>query len=202
MISFILRVLYFILFAQVNQYAPPSRRVGMSRYLISTIIMSCMLLTGCPVTSQGSIENFFIGKDRQSPVLFSFEASNEITVTARFDESVHACSAYAGDEKLKAVPSGREVHITLLQKLLPSEQLNIALRVEDRAGNTTSIEKDISGKNSRIPRLLLNEFSIRGTKSQPDRIELRVLSDGDLAGITVYDGMYLNPFRSIHLPPL
>lgn len=165
----------------------------MNRFVILVILISLNLFSACPVAQSERIENYFIGKDRQAPVLYSIDAMDERTVQAVFDESISSCSAHTGDAPdLVATLDEREVRITLQEALPPGERILLTVRVEDRAGNTTTLSKQISGINTRLPELQLNEFSTQGTKTQPDRIELAILSDGNLAGIHIYDGMYLN----------
>ena len=157
------------------------------------ILISLNLFSACPVAQSERIENYFIGKDRQAPVLFSFDAIDERTIQAIFDESISSCSAHTEESvNLPATLDEREVRVTLQEALPPGEQILLTLRVEDRSGNTTTLSKQISGINTRLPEVQLNEFTTQGTKTQPDRIELAVLSDGNLAGIHIYDGMYLN----------
>ncbi len=166
------------------------------------IILTSLFLIGCPLNAQGQVENYFIGKDRQSPVLYSLETVDERTVLAVFDETIYSCEAY-GEENLSidSRPDERTVFMTLTERLLPGDVCPITLSVADRAGNTTTVETEVSGINTRVPRLRLNEISTKGTKSQPDRIELYIMSDGDMAGITVYDGMYLNNSGRFTFPP-
>jgi len=58
----------------------------------------------------------------------------------------------------------------------------------DARGNTASFLADFYGFNSRIPRLLINEFTPRGSGTHPDLLELKVLAGGDMGGVVLYQG--------------
>jgi hypothetical protein len=60
--------------------------------------------------------------------------------------------------------------------------------VEDAAGNTSALIVRFYGFNPDVPRLLINELITRGSGAHPDITELRVLADGDLAGVVLYEG--------------
>ena len=54
-------------------------------------------------------------------------------------------------------------------------------------GLTTRATLRLVGKNTELAKAIINEVSIKGTSSSPDRIELLVLSDGNMAGAVVAD---------------
>ncbi len=58
----------------------------------------------------------------------------------------------------------------------------------DARGNTLSFAAEFYGYNSHVPRVLLNEFTPRGSDAHPDLLELKVLSAGDMGGLVLYQG--------------
>ncbi len=165
----------------------------MNRTILTVLLFCLNLFTACPVAQSERVENYFIGRDRQAPVLLSLDTSDERTVRVEFDEPISSCVAKTVDaDPLEAALDERKVLITLPEVLPPGENIHLSVRVADRAGNTTTLSRQVSGINTRLPRLRLNEFTSKGTATQPDRIELAVLSDGNMAGVHLYDGMYLN----------
>ena len=80
------------------------------------------------------------------------------------------------------------VLITCHEKLSVSEACDLFIRVSDKAYNSTAVRMKLCGRNEEIPELYINEFSSRGTETQPDRIELEVHTKGNTEGLCVMDG--------------
>jgi hypothetical protein len=59
---------------------------------------------------------------------------------------------------------------------------------EDARGNSVSFLADFYGFNPLVPALLLNELTPRGSSDHPDLLECRVLEDGDMGGVVLYQG--------------
>ncbi len=185
--------LYFILSLRVNQYGSSTRITGMKNRWALSLLCLILILTSCPLSEEFTAENFFLAKDRESPRLLSIESVSRTKVEALFSESVHSPTAFAEvSTPLISHAEGDRVLITLEEILIPGSLRTISLKVSDRAGNTTSIKAEVTGVNKHIPEIQIHEFTTQGTKSNPDRVELKVLSDGDLAGMALYDGMFLN----------
>jgi len=67
-------------------------------------------------------------------------------------------------------------------------EYSLELTVEDTSGNTAALVTRFTGFNPEVPRLLINELTPRGSGDHPDLVELRALTGGDLAGVTLYQG--------------
>jgi hypothetical protein len=61
-------------------------------------------------------------------------------------------------------------------------------RIEDLSGNSRHFSIEIWAKNPTPAMLLINEFTTKGTTTNPDRVELVVTARGNLAGLTLYVG--------------
>jgi hypothetical protein len=90
--------------------------------------------------------------------------------------------------------------ISLSNPLEVTNQTNVYVSVRDKEGNTTTIEVPIYGKNFSVPSLIINEFSTKGNANHPDRIEIKALSNGNLAGVTLYHGMFFSHAHAFSFP--
>jgi hypothetical protein len=70
----------------------------------------------------------------------------------------------------------------------PGVPYQMEAEATDRSGNVASFMAEFYGYNPRVPRLLLNELTPRGTTEHPDLLELKVLSAGDMGGVVLYQG--------------
>jgi hypothetical protein len=87
----------------------------------------------------------------------------------------------------EARPSGTSI-IVVAPAQRPGAEYTLEATVEDAAGNSSAVVTRFTGFNPAVPRLILNELITRGSDDHPDLVEIRVLSDGDLAGVTAYQG--------------
>jgi hypothetical protein len=65
-------------------------------------------------------------------------------------------------------------------------------RVEDMNGNSARFTTKVWANNTHLANVLINEFTTKGTENNPDRVELLVTKSGNLAGITIANGIGLN----------
>lgn len=159
--------------------------------IVCLLILVCV---SCDAQVQGELFNVLAGKDHRGPVLLNTESTGTHEAVYRFDEFVR-CEEQdlwcpGGDNAIMRVQSYEQtVRLTFAKPLVPGKRQRVAGRVADLAGNTLSFSAGVWGHNPRIPGLLVNEFVTKGSATNPDRIELLVTSAGNLAGVTLYDGM-------------
>ncbi len=72
--------------------------------------------------------------------------------------------------------------------------------VRDDNGNTLQFVISFYGYNDRLPGLVINEFSPRGSASNPERVELFVREGGNTAGAALYNGVGRNFDSKIVFP--
>lgn len=72
--------------------------------------------------------------------------------------------------------------------LEPGKEYNIHFTVSDKAENSITMSVTCYGFNPEIPEVLINEFISQGSSSHPDIVELKVLTKGNMAGVTFYQG--------------
>jgi hypothetical protein len=100
---------------------------------------------------------------------------------------------------------------------IPGQRYTVELTVADARGNSLSFAAELYGYNPSCPKLLINEFTPRGSSTHPDLVECKVLEPGDLAGVALYlgtpsshDGRFVFPalevrggeFILVHCKPL
>jgi hypothetical protein len=78
----------------------------------------------------------------------------------------------------------------------------VEAQVADEAGNHLRFVARFHGLNEMIPAMVINEFTTQGSGSHPDIVELRVLSDGNLAGSCLYEGVPENWEERFTFPDL
>ena len=162
--------------------------------LVICLAILPLLFTSCSQDTDQLVINFFSGKDRSSPILLEMKAVDETKISLVFDEIVvnpiiSISSPF--EDSLSSVYENQLI-INLSSPLPPMKEVQLEVLIHDRMGNSTTIEGKVYGKNFDIPHLVINEFSTKGSTNHPDRVEFKVLSDGNLAGVTFYNGMYNN----------
>ena len=171
------------------------RGVSMNRkvffFLVSIALFAVVIvlvLLGCSQDpEQTEVFNFFSGTDCMAPTLVSVRSESGAIIRLEFDEPV---KVYARSfSPFSARADGRFVYVTLSRTLPPGKNSVVEGRVRDYSGNTTGFAVSVWGFNSRLPEIIINEFTTKGTAKSPDRTELRVLSGGNLEGLTLYCGI-------------
>ncbi len=153
------------------------------------IILSCSMAgVSCgPITELKS----FFDADLTPPVLVNISSLSPTEIELTFDEQ---CSTVV--EELKIYPEleisrlkadERRIILTVSPQT-PGSEYTLEGVVEDAVGNSLSFISRIYGYNPSIPQLLINEFTTRGTGYHPDVVELRILSPGNMGGVTLYQG--------------
>jgi hypothetical protein len=163
-----------------------------SKMLLCAFILS--MLCSCEAQPQYELFNVLLGKDHLGPVLLKTESIGDKKAVYHFDEMVFCStddfSVESPDNTIISVkPYKQSITLEFTKRLLPGQRINVHGKVADRVGNTLTFTAGVWGHNSRLPQLLINEFSSKGSDSNPDRIELLALSSGNLAGVAIYIGM-------------
>lgn len=130
-------------------------------------------------------------------------APNEICIeTSEPIQTQHSVFTIDGDIKIEQTSvKSEQIILNVSQQLKPGTSYELTGHLCDEAGNQSLITLNIHGWNPDIPEVLINEFTTRGSKAHPDTIELLVLSQGNTAGMTLYDGTPRNYRQMCILPP-
>ena len=70
----------------------------------------------------------------------------------------------------------------------PGRQYTLEATAQDSRGNSVTFQAEFYGYNPRVPSMLINEVRPRGSVAHPDCVEIKIFTDGDMGGVTVYAG--------------
>ncbi len=153
------------------------------------IILGFVILS---LNCQFEIEDYLGAVDLSPPRLLEVKAREKGETELLFDEPLKL-----QEYNLSLSPQGRaEVSLqeesTLVltpgRDLQPGYEYTASLIVEDYHGNSNRFLFPLWGWNSRIPKMLINEFTPNGSGNGPDAIEVYVLEEGNVAGVTLFLG--------------
>ena len=108
--------------------------------------------------------------------------------TLRAAEVNVACA----DQPAGGAESDASVHKLLFSFSIPPDpgaEHSIEAQVADPAGNHLRFVARFYGLNELLPAMIINEFTTQGSGTHPDLVEIRVLTDGNLTGSCIYEGV-------------
>lgn len=114
---------------------------------------------------------------RELEVSFSEEACVEAS-TLRIDPALSV---------LGVSPASQVVTIAVAEQS-PGREYRLEATASDARGNATTFLASFRGFNPRVPRIVVNELTPRGSTAHPDLVELKVLTDGEMGGVVFYVG--------------
>lgn len=147
------------------------------------------------VFSCGPLEDYrqFTDRDIQAPMFISMGTLDSKTLELQFSENISSEPEYLfidPDIEISSLTVEKDkMQIFFARDLEPGSLLKIEISVSDLSGNSLTLISDFYGYNSNLPELLINEFTCQGSATNPDKVELRVLSDGNTAGVCIYEGV-------------
>ncbi|NBB91292.1 MAG: hypothetical protein GVY23_08820, partial [Spirochaetes bacterium] len=164
--------------------AAPARAVTMAATAAAAIVFA---LGGCAPLEDTV---YFADQDFTPPSMVSIEATGPTTIVARFTEDTTAETAYASAElgEVTTRAGGPEVTFEMERAGEIGHPYQLEAVVADAAGNTMSFVETVYGYNPDIPEVLINELTTQGSGNHPDVVELRLLSAGNLGGLSLYAG--------------
>jgi len=129
--------------------------------------------------------------DLNPPLFYGIHVIDSSHIEMLFDENV-----FAGAESLSISPNVQIVEVrTEENKLLinmdtqvPGDEYQVEVVVEDVLHNTVNLTAGFYGFNAELPGLLINEFITNGSATHPDVVELKISADGNLGGVTIFQG--------------
>jgi hypothetical protein len=145
------------------------------------------IITACgPLSDQRAAD-----VDLHPPQVLAVRTIGPSEISVEFDEE-----ASLVPEKTRISPGlavtevtgpGRQI-IIRGETQTPGRLYALEAEAEDARGNRASFLAEFYGYNARVPRLLINEFTPRGSGNHPDLVELKALSAGDMGGVALYQG--------------
>ena len=158
-------------------------------YLLAAVWLtsSIALLVSCGPLSDSRAADV----DLIPPHLLSVQSVAPGEISISFDEDAGLTA-----EKTRISPAlaVREVTGPAKCVLLRGQQQEPGLRylleseAQDAHGNSSSFAAEFYGFNNRVPRLLINELTPRGSGNHPDLVELKALTAGNMGGVVLYLG--------------
>jgi hypothetical protein len=125
------------------------------------------------------------------PGIESVSATGPASLVITFDEDaeldIDALRIEPALRVLGVSAPGRTVAIDV-DTQSPGREYCLEATARDSRGNSTTFLAGFYGFNARIPRVIVNEFTPRGSTDHPDLVELKVLTDGDMGGLVLYAG--------------
>lgn len=151
-------------------------------------IAALVLLIACSNDVEAAmLVNVFTAKDDTCPVLVEVTSQSSNIIRIEFSEPVRVFEN--SFEPFAARADGKFIYVSLNRSLPPGAMSTVSGRVRDYSGNTTGFSIKVYGYNPLMPRVLINEFTTKGTEKSPDRTELLVLEDGNINGMSLYGGI-------------
>ena len=156
--------------------------------IVIVFALLLMILLGCSQDPEvEEVFNVLGSKDSSSPVLVAVTSVSSSVIRLEFNEPVRVYGR--SFEPLSARADGKFIFVSLDRSLLPGMRSDVKGRVKDYSGNTSGFTIQVWGFNPQIPEVLINEFTTKGTAKSPDRTELRIITSGNINGMTLYCGV-------------
>ena len=140
-----------------------------------------ILLVSCQNPDLARIVNSMLTQDRTLPQLRSTFTQDMKTVVLTFSEEITVEDATIDGQKAD---------------WSQSQPASVTIHCKD------AFIINLFGRNTRLPDVVINEFSSKGTATQPDRIELEIRSDGNIEGLTLADGTEGNETHLYIMPDI
>lgn len=86
------------------------------------------------------------------------------------------------------------------EESIPGNKYTIEARAQDEQGNTSEFLYRFYGFNPRIPQIRINEFITTAASTVLTQVELVVLSEGNMGGVTFYEGTKSVPDKTFIFP--
>lgn len=158
-----------------------------------TLLLFLLVATSCGCNQQGpeSID-LFAQQDSTPPKLLSAKAIDTATITLKFSEELRSKSIRLqvnGVKDTNYLCKRESITLYLTSAMDIASSTRLEGRVEDLWGNSMCFTIEVWAHNPNRAGLLINEFSTKGSGNNPDRVELRIIKAGNLAGITVANGV-------------
>ena len=169
------------------------------KYLFSLIIILFLLSSFSCSEKGAAVENVLSTVDRRPAQILSYSLGDNKTFLIRFSERVLITQVVYDGTKRKTNLAGDTFSIPLERELGMGEKYTLAITFEKNGGNTGRAYFTLYGRNDRKASLLINEVSMRGDKTNPDRIELLVTKNGNTGGFILTDEVGT---AAVVLPPL
>ena len=187
--------------ASARRYHAPVHAMGLAAVVVlaGTITVA---MAGCGPFSDSRNADV----DLLPPQLQSVRSEGPAEVSVTFDEEASLCQDARVSPPLAlsadADPNDSR-RVTLRgERQVPGQRYVLEAEARDLRGNTASFAAEFYGYNGRVPRLLINEITPRGSDSHPDTVEIKALTGGNLGGAVLFFGSPQSHDARLVFPPL
>lgn len=148
--------------------------------------ISCAPLPPIPFISEA---------DLAAPLVVDLRLAGPLELEVAFDEPVSVVagplgSASVGEVTLRAAEEpAPAIGFRFATAPSPAVEHHVEAQVADVAGNHLRFVARFYGLNPMLPAMLINELTTQGSGNHPDLVEIRVLTNGNLAGACLYEGV-------------
>lgn len=162
-------------------------RIGGLSVLLTGTLLGCSGCSGMPALPE------MIDGDWIPPVLCRIEAIDGHHLALGFDEEAQLSAIRIEPAPGSVIDSvwdsqERAIVVSVEKPFSAGGEYHVIAEVNDTAGNLSSFVAPFYGPNPRLPPVLINEIVCEGSSAHPDWVELRVLEEGNLGGLTLSEG--------------
>ncbi len=135
--------------------------------------------------------SFLDGADVAPPVVTGLRFLSPLDLEVRFDEPVRLVSGPLHPDSVSVA------QVEILDDRLvfrfdpapsPEREHYVEAQVADAAGNNLRFVARFYGLNPMLPAMIINEFITKSSANHGEFVEIRILTDGNLAGAALYEG--------------
>ncbi|MBN2442389.1 MAG: hypothetical protein JXJ04_13630 [Spirochaetales bacterium] len=131
--------------------------------------------------------------DLSPPVFKHLIPTSRETILLTFNEPTFISTSYITIKPDLAVTeiieSGNDVRLSVSSQT-PGIEYTLTATCMDENENSLQFLVTFYGYNPDIPELIINEFITKGSSTHPDLMEIKVIEEGNMGGITCYQGTY------------
>lgn len=150
------------------------------------ILTVCFTVSSC-TNKDLAIENLLKREDRTCAEVLEYSLIDNSNFSIIFSEKVVIKEVSYNGKRTKEQIVGENLIIPLPVILEMGEKYTLSLTFTKNGGNTTRAFFTLYGKNKDKAGILINEVSIDGNTTNPDRIELLVTKKGNTGGMMITD---------------
>ena len=135
---------------------------------------------------------FLPGADVEPPVITGLRLLSAVELEVSFNEPIRLVSGPRHPESValeEAVVEALVLLVRFAEPPTPEHEHYVEAQVSDVAGNNLRFVVRFYGLNTLLPAMLINEFITKHSANHGEFVEIRILSDGNLAGATLHEGI-------------
>jgi len=151
---------------------------------------TCIALGSCSTGGESAVAALLLGSSSQAPVFLNYKTVSEKEITFEFSCTVKVTSlSFEPDIAIASIEDGSTVKVTLSGNAEPGMMIIADLLAEDEHKNTINVLIPFRARNSRMPKLVINEICTESASAAAGKkeefIEFKMKSSGNLGAMRV-----------------